>query len=149
MNNFPERVSEDTKQRVFQAAAQRGYLHPAVVKPQRRTAPRERLKAKALIKVYLRDGSLYSKCRGEVADISSSGMLLRSLEGGALLTKPFSLEIVLTNSKLQGLIRKARPIHFAHQQDKPGLGVQFFDPIEHGQLRKPAGAKALSGGLVS
>lgn len=143
LNNAPGySYDKSTKQAVFKAAAQIGYLHPSVVKPQRRADDRKKLKAKALIKVYLKDGSFCSKCQGEVLNISSTGMLLRLLGGKkkALLIplEPFYLEIDLPGSRLQVQKLKALPVRFARKRNRLGLGVQFFDPIKPEQLRKLA-----------
>ena len=146
LTNYPgDSFDKETKQKVFKTAARIGYLHPSVVKPQRRKAIRRKLKAKALIKVRLQDGSLFSECRGEVVNISATGMLLKSLEGGerGLPLKPFYLEIILTNSRLRVPKLKAIPIRFAQTGGphiksgcKLGLGIQFFDLAEDNPVHK-------------
>lgn len=139
LNNFPEPFNEETKQKVFKAAAQIGYLHPSVVKPQRRKVPRKKFKANASIKVRLQNGSLCSECQGEVVNISTTGMLLRLLDGKRNLFpgEPFYLEINLTNPRLQVPKLKARPVRFDQKRNRLGLGVQFFDlPKDDDQLLK-------------
>ena len=124
--------SEATRQRIFKAASQIGYLHPAISQPRRR-APRKKLKARALIRICLPDGTLYSECRGEVVDISSTGMLLRTSSGGQMPTASFYLEITLTNAKLR---LKALPIRCTPEDKHLAFGVRFLDALKQQQLRK-------------
>jgi c-di-GMP-binding flagellar brake protein YcgR len=124
--------------KVVSAAAQSGYLD-------RRQAPRKKLKASASIKVRLRKGRPFSEFKGEVINISSTGMLLKSFSGPnkGLPLEPFYLEIDLVptlgpacqRGKSGRVTRlKAKPIRFDHltRSDKNNghklaLGVQFID----------------------
>ncbi|MFC1524894.1 PilZ domain-containing protein [Planctomycetota bacterium] len=118
---------------------QRGSSRPI---QERRVAPRKKLKARASVKIRLSDGSLYATYKSEVVNISTSGMLLKSLagKGKGLPTQPFYLEIDLTETKKKFPQLKAKPVRF----DKPkqsatkyGLGVRFIDiPEDDDQLLK-------------
>ncbi len=124
---------------LLETATRHGSFRP---NQDRRVAPRKKLKARASVKIRLRDGSLYATCKGEVVNISTSGMLLKSLagKGKGFPIQPFYLEINLTGTRKKFPQLKAQPVRF----DKPnqpatkyGLGVQFIDiPEDDDQLLK-------------
>ncbi len=123
----------------FKTATQRGSFRPI---QDRRSAARKKLKARASVKIRLRDGSLYATCKGKVVNISTSGMLLKLLvgKGKGFPVQPFYLEINLSETKKKFPQLKAQPARF----DKPnqsatkyGLGVQFIDiPEDDDQFLK-------------
>ena len=115
---------------------------PNVFQKERRIAPRKELKARASVKIRLRDGSLYATCKGEVVKISTSVILLKSLTGKCkgFPLQPFYLEIDLIGTKKKLPQFKAQPVRFNTPNQpatKYGLGVQFVDiPEDDDQLLK-------------
>lgn len=136
LNNWPhDSFDEATRQKVLKIARRLGYLHPRVVKSDRRSAPRKKSKVRALIKVCLEDGRTFSQLKGEVVNISATGMLLTSISGKkkVLPLEPFYLEIDIISTKKQFPKLKALPIRFARMGkarastgSKLALGVQFI-----------------------
>jgi len=124
-----EKFNEHTQQRVFKTAARLGYLHPALSKSKPVRAPRINLNARAVIKIRLWNGALFSQCRAQVVNISSTGMLLKSFTGGAkgLPLKPFYFEVTMDNHQLRIPKLKAQPVRCINERNQFGLGVRFFD----------------------
>lgn len=119
--------SEQTRSKVFEAATRLGYLHPAVVKTEKRSSLRHPLPAQAHIKILLRDGKVYSTYTAELVNLNKTGVLLKGLAGKkrALPLEPFMLELEF-NSPLLGEMRaQARPVRFSQDNGTLGLGVAF------------------------
>jgi len=115
--------------KIKRAARLRYKTNPVQSVTDRRSAPRKELKANAAIKIRLQDGSLYSQCKGEVVNISATGMLLKSVSGTGrgMPFEPFFLEIYLAQPKQKLSELTARPVRFTQPSNKYGIGVKFVD----------------------
>jgi hypothetical protein len=102
-----EKFNEHTQQRVFKTAARLGYLHPALSKSKPVRAPRINLNARAVIKIRLWNGALFSQCRAQVVNISSTGMLLKSFTWGQKGHIPWAISQRLCD--VQDVVVHVRP----------------------------------------
>lgn len=119
--------SEETRSKVFEAATQLGYLHPAVVKTDKRSSMRFPVPGQAQVRVLLQNGSLYATYTADMGNVNRSGALLRSLTGRkrALPLETFSVELRFQAPGVGPIELKARPVRFHFDQGCIGMGVAF------------------------
>ncbi len=120
--------SEQTRSRVFEAATRLGYLHPAVVKTEKRSSMRQPLPAAAQVRIYLQDGRLFCSYGAQLVNINRTGMLLKDFEGKKRVVplETFTLEVEFDVQPLGDMKIKARPVRFHQDNGVMGLGVAFL-----------------------
>ena len=118
--------SRETVERVFKAARELGYLHPALVSSNRRESLRKKATVEADLSIVLPGGQVHSTGQAEVDEISASGLLLRRIRTSAngLPFEPVTIDLTVTSSKLKGFRAKTQPARVI-DRDGFGLAVQF------------------------
>lgn len=124
--------SEQTRSRVFEAATRLGYLHPAVVKTEKRSSLRQPLPAPAQVRIHLQDGKLFCAYDAQLVNINRTGALLKDFTGKkrVLPLETFTLEIDFDAPPLGDMKVKARPVRFHQDNGTIGLGVAFLGLTE-------------------
>ena len=119
--------AKETIERVFKAAREAGYLHPALVTSNRRSSVRRGISVTAQLRVLGQDGTLYSEGTAEIDNISLSGMLLRSIKmnANALPLEPHRFEVEVTSTRLKGFRARCRPVRFAEGDGGLAIAVRY------------------------
>ncbi len=120
--------SRETVDRVFKAARELGYLHPALISSNRRESQRKKITVEADISmVRVADGQVILTGQAEVDEISASGLLLRRvriLTGTGLPFEPVVVDVTVTSTKLKGFQARTQPARIV-DRDGYGLAVQY------------------------
>lgn len=119
--------AKETIERVFKAAREAGYLHPALVTSNRRNAIRKGLSVSAHLRILRADGNLHSEGTAEIDNISMSGMLLRAIKtsANALPLEPHRIELEINSARLKGLRVRCRPVRFAEGEGGLAIAVRY------------------------
>ena len=120
--------SRETVDRVFKAARELGYLHPALISSNRRESQRKKITVEADISVVkVADGQVILTGQAEVDEISASGLLLRQVRTSSTSGLPFEpvyIDVNVTSTKLKGFRARTQPARIV-DRDGFGLAVQY------------------------
>ncbi len=120
--------SAETRSKVFDAATKLGYLHPAVVKTEKRSSSRFPLPGQAHVKIFLHDGRAYASYTAQMVNVNRTGLLLKDFVGKkrSLPLESFHLEVEFATPQLGPFKAKARPVRIHQENGTLGLGVAFL-----------------------
>jgi len=115
--------AKETIERVFKAAREAGYLHPALITSNRRSSVRKGVQVTANLRILSVDGALYAEGTAEIENISLSGMLVRAIKTSTntLPLEPHRFDVEVTSSRLKGFKARCRPVRYA--EDEGGLAI--------------------------
>ena len=119
--------SDDTVKRVFKAAREIGYLHPALLTTNRRLSGRKRTTLRAKVKVVIGINTIFDDGTCEIAEISQSGCLLQKFktQRKALPMDRFRFDIEVNDGGLKNFYSRCRLIRFSDNDEEFALAVQF------------------------
>ena len=119
--------AKETIEKVFKAAREAGYLHPALVTSNRRDSPRKRVTVTANIRILGADGRLLTEGTAEVGEVSLSGMLLKSIQTSPRMIplEPHRYDLEVTSTRLKGFKAHCRPVRFAEEDGGLSIGVRY------------------------
>ena len=118
----------ETVNRVLKAAREMGYLHPRLLKEERRRSPRKDSRISARVQINLADGSLYDQGECTIANISVTGMHLNGFRTSkmAMPLQSFRLWLTFDVGSLKAVnIRSATTWVQAHGPAAFGVGVRY------------------------
>jgi transcriptional regulator with XRE-family HTH domain len=123
--------AKETIDRVFKAAREAGYLHPALVTSNRRSSVRKGIQVTAHLRILGSDGALHAEGSAEIDNISLSGMLLRSIKTATntLPLDPHRFDLEVTSSRLKGFKARCRPVRFAEGEGGLAIAVRY-EPLD-------------------
>lgn len=119
--------AKETIERVFKSAREAGYLHPALVTSNRRSAVRKGVQITARVVILNADGSPHAEGAAEIDNISLSGMLIRSIKTPAntLPLEPHRFDVEVTSTRLKGFKARCRPVRFAEGDGVLAIAVRY------------------------
>ncbi len=119
--------AKETIERVFKAAREAGYLHPALVTSNRRSAARKGVQVTANVRILTIDGAFHAEGTAEIDNISLSGMLIRAFKTptNTLPLDPHRFDVEVTSSRLKGFKVRCRPVRFAEDDGGLALAVRY------------------------
>jgi len=140
-------ASEETKRRVFEAAARLGYDLASIHRAYKRGASRSEVGIPCALTVVLADGQVFDTGTAVVVDLSLEGALLGgiSLPRDALPIARFTIRIDLSQtSELEGVVLEAKLARFAGSvEGRRELGVEFVElnPRDRERLERVLGGR--------
>ncbi len=119
--------AKETIERVFKAAREASYLHPALVTSNRRSSARKGIQVTAHVRILGVDGALHAEGAAEIDNISLTGMLIRSIKTptNTLPLEPHRYDVEVTSSRLKGFKVRCRPVRFAEDDGSLAIAVRY------------------------
>ncbi len=119
--------SPETVERVFRVAREAGYLHPALLRAERRDSPRCPLSASVHVRFVTLGGRSCGEGTAEVENASMSGMLLRAIRTGTnvLPLEPFCVELETRGGRLDGFRVRGRPVRLDEEAGRLTMAVRY------------------------
>jgi len=142
LNRDPSYItSEETRNRVFQAAEELGYNFKQIRRPFRRRYGRIKINAEGNIVVVFKDGEVFDKGEAVIRNISAGGALITDLKlpKGVLPLRKFSIILRIKELKdLEDLVGECEIVRFTdigEKEDSTQLGVRFVSISDRDRLR--------------
>jgi hypothetical protein len=131
--------SPETIQKVFQAAREIGYVHPALVSTNRRHSPRKKAAIRANVSLLIGSNTLYDRGTCEIHEMSGSGMLLKNFQTrkGTLPLDRFRIDLQVTGGPLRGVEARTHLVRFSNHQSEFAIAVAY-EQLDDGARRRIA-----------
>lgn len=119
--------ADETVEKVFRAARESGYLHPALVTSNRRESLRKKAGFQAEVAIIIGTTTVYDTGQVEVDEVSMSGMLLRNFrtKKQSFPMDRFKFDVEITSGRLKGFKCRCKLIRFSDNENEFALGVRF------------------------
>jgi hypothetical protein len=119
-------MQSEARRMSFQVAEKSGEFFDRL-RAHYRECRRKDVDIKAMVEVYLADGTFFDKGKAVISNVSASGALLTGVElkGESFPTGPFHLRVSLCGGEYEGVSIKCKPVRFV--PERTGVGVRLDD----------------------
>lgn len=132
--------SPETIQKVFQAAREVGYVHPALISTNRRHSPRKKAAIRANVSIVIGTNTLYDRGTCEIHEMSGSGMLLKNFRTrkSSLPMDRFKIDLHVVAGPLRGLRARTQVVRFSNNQSEFAIAVAYDQLLDDDARRRIA-----------
>ncbi|MBI4564027.1 MAG: PilZ domain-containing protein [Planctomycetes bacterium] len=119
--------AEETVKKVFRAARELGYLHPALISSNRREGIRRKASIVGRVQIIIGTNTVYDEGGVDVEEVSLSGMLLRNFRTRkqTLPLDRFKLDVHVETPKGKPFRVRCRVVRFSDNENEFGLAVKY------------------------